>query len=315
MRCLKNITMATNSKKLKLITHDGSFHADDIFASATLSLMLEDAGKNFEIIRTREEEIIKSGDYVYDVGGIYDPKANKFDHHQHGGAGMRENGIEYSSFGLIWRQFGEEICGDKEASDELDRKIVAPIDAVDNGMDIVASKYKNIFPYNADQVFLAYSPTWKEVGVDINKIFFEQVEKAKEILKREIKVARDDAEGRRIILESYENSKDKRIIELSISFPRYLFQKTLSKFPEPLYAVYPGVVGKNWKVEAISKTPDTFESRKLFPESWRGFLNNDPRLKELTGVEEALFSHRAGFLITLSSKEGAIKLAQIAVES
>ena len=41
-----------------------------------------------------------SADIVIDVGGQYDPDAGRFDHHQRGGAGERENGIPYSSFGL-----------------------------------------------------------------------------------------------------------------------------------------------------------------------------------------------------------------------
>ena len=64
----------------KLVTHNGSFHADDIFACATLCLILEKQGKEFEIIRTRDEEMIKTGDYVFDVGGIYDANKNIFDH-------------------------------------------------------------------------------------------------------------------------------------------------------------------------------------------------------------------------------------------
>ena len=112
--------METNNKKL--ITHNGSFHADDIFACATLSLMLEKAGEKFEVIRTRDEEIIKTGDYVFDVGGIYDENLNRFDHHQIGGAGKRQGGIEYSSFGLVWKKFGEEICGSKEVALTIDKK-------------------------------------------------------------------------------------------------------------------------------------------------------------------------------------------------
>ena len=39
--------MSTTIKKL--ITHDGSFHSDDIFACATLSLMLEKNKKNLKL--------------------------------------------------------------------------------------------------------------------------------------------------------------------------------------------------------------------------------------------------------------------------
>ncbi|MEK7128127.1 MAG: MYG1 family protein [Patescibacteria group bacterium] len=64
----------SSKKSLKLVTHDGSFHSDDIFAAATLQIYLEKKGEAFEIIRTRDEEIIKNGDFVFDVGGIYDEK-------------------------------------------------------------------------------------------------------------------------------------------------------------------------------------------------------------------------------------------------
>lgn len=63
--------MGLFSKKQTLVTHDGTFHADDIFACATLSLYLKN---NIKIIRTRDPKIIEKGDYVFDVGGVYDPE-------------------------------------------------------------------------------------------------------------------------------------------------------------------------------------------------------------------------------------------------
>ena len=71
-------------KLIELVTHDGSFHTDDIFACATLSILLENKKEKFKIIRTRNQKIIDSGDYVFDVGVIYNEKLNKFDHHQIG---------------------------------------------------------------------------------------------------------------------------------------------------------------------------------------------------------------------------------------
>ena len=74
----------------KIITHSGSFHSDDIFAVATLQLHF--GVENVEVIRTRDEEIIASGDIVVDVGGVYDAEKQRFDHHQNG-APVRDNGI------------------------------------------------------------------------------------------------------------------------------------------------------------------------------------------------------------------------------
>ena len=46
-----------NHKK-KLITHNGSFHADDLFAAATLTLIMEIENMDYEIVRTRDMESI-----------------------------------------------------------------------------------------------------------------------------------------------------------------------------------------------------------------------------------------------------------------
>lgn len=306
--------MATYSRK-KLITHDGSFHSDDLFACATLCLYLENKGVEPEIIRSREEEIINTGDYVFDVGGVYDPDNNRFDHHQKDAPAPRANGIPYASFGLVWKYFGLELSdGKQEVWEMIDRKMACPIDAIDNGVDIVEPKFENIFPYSGDQPFLVFSPTWKERDENINEVFIEQVAKAKEVLKREIKVALDDREAMDILRKDYEEAQDKRIIITDYSFPRYLYQSFLSVLLEPVYLVYPGVYGNNWKVEAIRKDLETYESRKSLPEAWRGFMNGDPKLAEVTGVEDALFSHRNGFLITAKTREGALELARKALE-
>jgi uncharacterized UPF0160 family protein len=77
--------------------------------------------------------------------------------------------------------------------------------------------------------------------------------------------------------------------------------------------IYPNRKKDSWKVEVIQKSPETMESRKLFPEKWRGLLDNDLRLKETTGVSHVIFCHKNGFLITVVSKAGAIALAQKAL--
>lgn len=305
--------MGLFTKKHTIITHNGTFHADDIFACATLSLYLKN---NVKIIRTRDEKIIESGDYVVDVGGVYDPSTNRFDHHQKGGAGERENGIPYAAFGLVWKNFGKELCGgDARVQNLIEKKIVCHIDCVDNGVDFFNLKFKDAFAYAGDQNFLIFTPTWDEENKDNDKIFLEQVAKAKEILLRQIVVAQSDIKGVSLIKEGYENSKDKRLVILSRNFPRYLYQKTLSVLDEPVYMIMPSDHHTHWKVEAVVKNPDTLESRKPFPESWRGRLNGDKELQKLSGVDDVIFCHKGGFLVTIKSKEGAIAIAKKALES
>ena len=307
--------MSFLKKKKICVTHNGAFHADDLFATAALSIL---NNGNIKIIRTRDPKIFETADYVYDVGGENDPERNKFDHHQKGGGGKRENGIPYAAFGLVWKKFGEQICGSKEAADSIDTKIVMPIDAKDNGVDISKFIFEGVHSYSVYAIFLSEMPTWKEDNSKIDSIFIKQAKKAVELLKREIKVTKDDIEGQKIIIEAYDKSKDKRIIVVDFDLPRYLMNEILCKFSEPIYFVYPSfrknkIVG--WKTEAVRKSVDTMESRKLFPESWRGLMESSGKLKEVTGVTDAQFCHQSGFFLTAGSKESAIKLAQKALLS
>ncbi|MFH1201158.1 MAG: MYG1 family protein [bacterium] len=297
--------MKTNKK---LITHNGSFQADDIFACATISLMLEKNKQSFEIFRTRDKDIIKAGDYVFDVGGIYDEKKNRFDHHQKGGAGKRANGIEYSSFGLVWKKFGIELSGSEKVSNIVEKQLVAPIDAFDNGFDLVENKY-DISPYFIDHFFLAMIPTWREVYLSKDEMFFKCVEIAKEILSREIIQAKDFVLAEEKVISIYQNTKDKRIIILD---QNYSYEYILNKFPEPLLVVYPRTSDNSWGVKAVRKDPKTFKNRKDFPKLWAGL--RDEELQEVSGVEDAIFCHRGLFMAVAKTKEGAIKLGQIAVE-
>jgi len=297
-------------KKKILVTHDGSFHADDIFACASLSLMLEKKKQEFEIIRTRDEKIIKDGDYVFDTGGIYDPEKNRFDHHQKSGAGKRGNGIEYSSFGLVWKKFGEEICGSKKSAEIVDDKIVAPIDADDNGFDLIEKKHE-IFPYLIQDVLSIFKPTSLE-DMDKDEQFLKALVWAKEILKREIKKANDQTEITKIIQNFYKNAEDKRLIAIDKpKVSRYEIWDALQDFQEPLFVIYNS--SDEWRVVAMRLGHNSFGNRKDFPKAWAGL--RDEKLQKISGVPDAIFCHNNLFLVGVKSKEGAIKLANLALKN
>lgn len=297
-------------KNNKLITHNGSFHSDDIFACATLCLMLEKQNETFEIIRTRDPEIIKNGDYVFDVGGIYDFTTNRFDHHQKGGAGKRGNGIEYSSFGLVWEKFGETVSGKKEVKEMIDKKLVQPIDAFDNGVSLVEKK-SEITPYLIQHMFMSMHPTWKEDAKKDFEMFLQSIDIAKIILQREIIKANDELEAEKVVISCYENKDDKRIIILDRKYP---YEEILNRFREPIYVIFQRRdENKLWEVEAVRDDFKSFINRKNFPESWGGL--KDEELQAITGVPDAVFCHKALFMAIAKSKEGAIKLAELALES
>ena len=63
-------------------THSGSFHCDEALGCALLRRTSEFAGA--EIVRSRDPEVLKDLDVVIDVGGVYEPEHQRFDHHQRG---------------------------------------------------------------------------------------------------------------------------------------------------------------------------------------------------------------------------------------
>lgn len=303
--------METENKKL--ITHSGSFHADDVFACATLSLMLEKQGEQFEIIRTRNEEVIKNGDYVFDVGGVYNPETNRFDHHQKGGAGKRENGIEYSSFGLVWKHFGDKITNSSEVSKRVDEKLVQIIDAIDNAIDISNPIIPGVINYGIYDVVATFHPSYKEITPDCDTAFMEILTFAKKLLQKEIEKAQDQENIRQYISNAITKEVlDTKLLILNEYVPRVEIYIELMKYPEILFVVSPGSNELHmWKVVSLRKDMKFFESRKDFPKSWAGL--KDKELQEVTGVEDAIFCHKGLFLTVAKSKEGAIKLAELAL--
>ena len=61
----------------RVITHDGVFHADEVFA---IALWKKYVNSNIEIIRTRDTDM--QADMFIDIGGVYSPDELLFDHHQ-----------------------------------------------------------------------------------------------------------------------------------------------------------------------------------------------------------------------------------------
>lgn len=303
------------NKKIKLVTHDGTFHADDIFACAVLGMMLKLEGKEYEVIRTRDPKVIEEGDYVFDLGGEYSLEKNIFDHHQKGGAGKRENslpgqeGIEYSSVGLIWKNFGMKLASSEKVWQAVDRRLISAIDAGDNGMSLTTSTH-DVSPYYIQSMFGAMLPTWREDDANMLEIFLKCVELAKSILAREIVQAEDAIMAEEKVLESYKLAEDKKIIILDNGYP---FEYIMNSLPEPLFVVYPKSTDGTWGVRAVRADIKTFGNRKNLPEAWAGL--RDEELQKVTGVEDAIFCHRALFMAVARSREGAIKLAQIAVVS
>ncbi|HMP67541.1 MAG TPA: MYG1 family protein [Candidatus Paceibacterota bacterium] len=294
----------------KILTHNGRFHADDCFSIAAFQIYFEKIGEPIEIIRSRDELLIKSADIVVDTGGIYDPETNRFDHHQEGGAGNRENGVPYSAFGLVWKNYGEKICDSKEVADLIDAEMIQSVDSVDNGYEAFES-LKGVRNFTFDDFLKLLNPIRTEKADDDDEsmdFFMDAVSVARKFLERIIKKTKLTIQDTHEVEKIYNETTDKRIIVLDkpLSWPNFLCKK-----PEPLYVVHPKY-GSDYAVRAVPVVPNSLTMRKPFPENWRGKRGQE--MAKASGVKTANFCHLRGFLCNVTDRAGAIELAKKAVE-
>lgn len=306
-------TQEKNTNEIVIVAHNASFHADDVFAVATILLSLE--GKPARVVRTRNPEEIASADYVVDVGGEYDPARKRFDHHQKGGAGKRDNGIPYAAFGLVWKHIGPVACNnDNDLWQKIDTDLVCAIDANDNGFDISKNLIEGVYSPSLSLNFMIEKPTWEERGNDdhMYERFMHAVVKAKFFLERYITVQLASIKAQREIVATYKASNNKELIVFAHDYERINFIHALAPLPEIKFFIYPNHSG-TWTAETVPVGEGSFEKRKPFPESWAGLSGE--ALVSASGVNDAYFCHNGRFVAYATSEEGAINLAKIALES
>lgn len=283
-----------------IVTHNGNFHADDVFSVAALKSIFS----SFTLIRTRDLAIIAKADIVIDVGGEYDPATDRFDHHQRGGAGERENGIPYSSFGLIWQKYGLAICkNNQDVANALDAGLVSTIDAIDCGH--VKGVAEGI---SLSQTISMFNPTWQEDN-HFDTCFDEAVAFASRVLTRFIAAANGGISAKTIVANAIENAQDPRVIVLEKYTP---WKKTVHALSDQaLYMIYPSETGQ-WRIQTVPVEPGSFEDRRPLPKEWAGL--SDIALQNETGIDDAMFCHNGLFIAGAASFASTMKMAALALQ-
>ncbi|EPS61140.1 hypothetical protein M569_13659, partial [Genlisea aurea] len=81
--------------------------------------------------------------------------------------------------------------------------------------------------------------------------------------------------------------------------------------PPIKYVIYEDDRSKGWRVQAVSVSPDRFESRKALPAQWRGL--RDEELSKESGIPGGVFVHNSGFIGGNKTYDGAAAMAKAAV--
>lgn len=268
-------------KVKKAFTHGGIFHADDVFSAALLQIL------NPAIVIERGNQVPENYDgLVFDIG------KGRYDHHQQDRE-IRENGIPYAAFGLLWRDLGELLL-EKEDVQQFDEDFVQPLDQSDNTGE------KNMLA----QCVADYNPMWNEKA-EGNEAFERAVTFAKSILENRMKSVR----ARR---EAFDKVRDMITDESS---PIFVMEESLPwkeavKNTNIVFVIFPSIRG-GYMVQAVPDDEDKDKLKKPFPENWRGVEAIE--LKKLTGIETLRFCHMSGFLCATDTLSDAIKVAKQAL--
>lgn len=194
----KNIKLTKQYSKANFVTHSGTFHVDDVISTIFLSKIFNE----INLIRVPSMENRSANNkLVFDIG------LGEFDHHQKNRNGKRENGIYYSSIGLLWKKYGKEYLKKIKAKniekvyEYMDEELIQYIDATDN-MQMEYLKNKT----SPDFVKLC-NPEWNE-NITEEEGFVRALKLADEFWDIYIKHALAEIEAIEIIIKKTNETDD-----------------------------------------------------------------------------------------------------------
>ncbi|XP_058799041.1 MYG1 exonuclease isoform X2 [Phymastichus coffea] len=321
---------------LKIGTHNGHFHCDEVLACYLLKLLPE--YKDAKIERTRDQNILDTCDIVVDVGSEYDPKIHRYDHH------MREFNesistvinkpgytctMKLSSAGLIYCHFGhriiKQLVPEIQDADDIERifkrvydMFIKEIDGIDNGIPM----------FEGEPLYRVHTDISSRVGrlnLQWNSVHLkeeDQFQKAMALVGKEFTyfvevTACTWLPARVLVKQSIQNrfevDPSGKIVELIKSVPwkehLYDVEKELGIENEIKFVIFKD---NNYRVQGIPQQLGSFICRVFLPEPWRGKRDDD--LSSLSGIKDCVFVHSSGFIGGNNTKEGTLAMARYALK-
>ena len=270
MATLKFLTKT--KKTIKIGTHYGVFHADEVSAVALLKVFFPSV--KFEVTRLphqSSEEELSQFDLVIDIGRVLDPEKGRFDHHQYRGG--------KSSAGLIWSEIKSILGVDGNIYPNID-ELVSAIDAHDTG-----EKRSGEFEYSRLISRLKDFDAAVEFAVQIFESLKAEAEAINEVKNL---VASAEVKEGFIIFPLREGDMD------YLPWREVVNGKTM---PEISGVVQYNSKSDQWEATLAPVHPTSFSFTK-----GKGF---DPSWKEELGLD---FVHANGFFACAKEKEPVMKL-------
>ncbi len=278
-----NLFEQIKQKDACAFTHGGKFHADDVFSSALLLYI------NPEITITRGNKV--PDDFT---GIVFDIGRGGFDHHQKDSR-IRENGVPYAAFGLLWEALGEQILGE-ELAVKFDESFVQPLDNNDNTGE------KN----ELATLIGNFNPSWDSEGGS-DEAFFQAVSVAGMIIENKFERYRGNERADKRVEEILaKHDPASRILVLPEFIP---CQKALSE-TDIAFVIFPSNRG-GYCIQP-QKREYSMNYKCSFPAEWLGLEGDE--LVNATGLSSAVFCHKGGFIMTVGEQDEAVKACEKALD-
>jgi len=276
-------------------THNGTFHADEVFACALLKICFKN--EKIEIVRTRDKNI--NADIHIDVGGKFDG-ISYFDHH------FKEFDeyhikctLPKASFGLIWDRFSYLLNQNTEVLDRIKQTIVIPIDAHDNGVKPFNNKNVKLDyrPYTVSAMVSAYNNKTLDENVQFNKA----VAFAIEVLENIITNAELTFKEEQFLIQTFDEQIQNRYIILD-NYYNYSNIIKYDRYSHITHIIHPNTSG-GW---CAICTSNKGQLKAPFPKHWGGLA--DDVLSDIAQIKGCIFCHKNLYFAVNQTKEGVIAM-------
>jgi uncharacterized UPF0160 family protein len=283
--------MDKNSVPRSFGTHDGPFHADEVSACALL--LLANLIDRDQIVRSRQEARLARCEFVCDVGGKYDPAQKRFDHHQADYRG------DLSSAGMILAYLRECQLFSEEQYLCLRDGVIAGVDADDTGRMKPIRGLLTFSQIISQMLPIAYDSP--DEAFDVT--FLEAVDFALHHFSRILERLQYSLSCRDEVERAMEEGGELLVFHHKLPWLENFFALGGESHPA-LFVIMPA--GSHWKLRAIPPTyEERMEVRLPLPAEWAGL--SDGKLAEVSGIEGAIFCHKARFFSVWASREAALQ--------
>lgn len=308
----------------QVVTHNGKFHADEATAIAILTLATEE----FQLKRTREQAQHDAADIRIDVGRKYNPDTGDFDHHQREPTLTYADGNPMASAGLVWHTHGRHAVKHTLLAQS------PPIEPDDDCMATICDRVSNALIRHIDLVDTGNAPDPRDDDVSLSKAigwlnpvnipgvpqthqsvednaFMEGVQFITRLLMNQIVAAYAWTESRSVIAKLIEEQTSPLLVlDQNIRWKDHALALDTEKRIK--LVTFPTSPGGNWMIQTVPVSPESFESILDLPQAWAGLDGQE--FADVTGVGDAVFCHNGRFVMAAQSRDGAIQLANQALE-